>query len=88
MAEQQTLLEFPCRFAIKAMGLASLEFEAVVTDIVRRHAPDFDGGAVRKRPSRNGKYVAITVTIHARDKRQLDAIYTELSAHRQVLMAL
>ena len=88
MDSDDTLFEFPCDFPIKAMGEASVRFETVVLDIVRRHAPDLGEGAVRKRPSKNGKYVAITVTIRARDKKQLDAIYAELSAHQDVLMAL
>ena len=88
MADDDTLLQFPCDFPIKAMGEASAAFETVVLEIVQRHAPDFDHETVRKRPSRNGRYLALTVTIRARDKAQLDAIYAELSAHRQVLMAL
>ena len=88
MADDDTLLEFPCDFAIKAMGVSGEAFEAVVMDIVSRHAPDVDRSAVRSRPSRNGKYVAITVTIRAHSKQQIDAIYMELSAHQQVLMAL
>ena len=88
MADDDTLFEFPCDFPIKAMGEASAAFEAAVLEIVQRHAPDFDDQAVRRRPSRNGRYLAVTVTIRARDKQQLDAIYAELSAHREVLMAL
>ncbi|MDH3452684.1 MAG: DUF493 domain-containing protein [Gammaproteobacteria bacterium] len=88
MTDDDTLFEFPCDFPIKALGEASVGFEVAVLEIVQRHAPDFDTQAVRKRPSRNGRYLAVTVTIRARNKRQLDAIYAELSAHRQVLMAL
>ena len=88
MTDDVTLFDFPCDFPIKAMGEASAAFETVVLEIVRRHAPDLDTQAVRKRPSRNGRYLAVTVTIRARDKQQLDAIYSELSAHRKVLMAL
>ncbi len=88
MADDDTLFEFPCDFPIKAMGEASAAFKAAVLEIVQRHAPDFDDQAVRRRPSRNGRYLAVTVTIRARDKQQLDAIYAELSAHREVLMAL
>ncbi|MDH3713231.1 MAG: DUF493 domain-containing protein [Gammaproteobacteria bacterium] len=83
-----TLFDFPCDFPIKAMGQASAGFEAVVLEIVQRHAPDLGEGAVRTRPSRNGRYLAITITIRARNKQQLDAIYAELSAHSDVLMAL
>ena len=81
-------LELPCPFPIKAMGTAEAGFEELVVQIVRRHAPDLGEGAVRQRPSTNGKYVSITVTVTARSQAQLDAIYRDLSACEQVLMAL
>ncbi len=88
MSEEETLLEFPCEFSIKAMGLATPEFDAVVVGIVRQHAPELGEGAVRTRPSSGGKYLAVTVTINATSKRQLDAIYQSLTDHELVLMSL
>jgi len=88
MSEQETLLEFPCEFSIKAMGLATPEFDAVVVEIVRQHAPDLGEGAVRIRPSSGGKYLAVTVTINATSKKQLDTIYQALTDHELVLMSL
>lgn len=85
---QDSAIQFPCEFPIKAMGLATAELELTVVQIVRRHAPDLGEGAVRQRPSTNGKYVSITVTVTARSQAQLDAIYRDLSACEQVLMAL
>ena len=85
---EETLLEFPCRFSIKVMGLAAPEFDVTVVEIVRRHAPDLGEGAVQIRPSSGGKYLAVTVTIEARSRDQLDAIYRELTAHEQILMCL
>ena len=86
--EDATLFDFPCSFPVKAMGLAETDFDALVTDIIRRHVPDLPEGAVRVRPSRRGKYVAVTVVIEATSREQLDAIYKDLSAHERVLMAL
>jgi len=40
------------------------------------------------RPSRNGRYLGLTVTINARSKEQVDAIYQELSSNTMVIMAL
>jgi len=70
------------------MGLASGSFEAVVVDIVRRHAPEVAAAAVTVRPSAEGKYMAVTVTIEAQSRIQLDAIYQDLVACEQVLMAI
>lgn len=86
--EHETLLEFPCDFPVKAMGLAVDGFDLQVTELVRRHAPDLDEGAVRTRPSQGGKYLAVTITVRATSRAQLDAIYRELTACEAVLMAL
>lgn len=85
---EETLLEFPCQFAIKAMGKTDVELDLLVIGIVRRHAPDFGENAVKTRPSKDGNYLAVTVTIEATSKQQLDAIYQDLSNHPHVLMAL
>ena len=85
---KSSLLEFPCRFPIKAMGRAEPGFDSLVVEIVRRHAPDLHEGAVISRPSKAGKWVSVTVTIEATSKAQLDAIYQALSDHDKVVMAL
>lgn len=88
MSEQESLLEFPCQFAIKAVGKHADDFDAVVVEIVRRHAPDIHEGAVTIRPSKAGTYLSVTVMIEASSRQQLDAIYQGLSDHPDVLMAL
>lgn len=85
---EETLLEFPCQFPIKAMGRADLELDLLVIEIVRRHVDDINEGAITTRPSKDGNYIAITVIIEASSKQQLDAIYQDLSDHPHVLMAL
>jgi putative lipoic acid-binding regulatory protein len=86
--EQETLFEFPCSFPIKAMGKAGEDFDTLVVEIVRRHAPDLNEGSVRLRESSGGKWVSVTVLIEAKSKAQLDAIYRELSAHERVVWAI
>ena len=86
--EQETLLEFPCRFPIKAAGKAGEEFDSLVVEIVRRHVPDLTEAAVSLRESSGGKWVSVTVVIEASSKDQLDAIYRELSAHEKVVWAI
>jgi putative lipoic acid-binding regulatory protein len=86
--EEETLLEFPCRFPIKAAGKAGEDFDALVVEIVRRHVPDLNEAAVSLRESSGGKWVSVTVVIEASSKDQLDAIYRELSAHERVVWAI
>jgi putative lipoic acid-binding regulatory protein len=85
---EESPLEFPCRFPIKAMGMASDDFESLVVTLVRRHYPDLGEDAVVSRDSSGGKYLSVTVTIEASSRQQLDNIYMELSACEHVLMAL
>lgn len=86
--EDETLLDFPCEFPIKAVGLAEDSFGLLVVEIIRKHVDDLTEGAVNTRTSSNGKYLSVTVTINAESKSQLDAIYIELSGHERVMMAL
>ncbi len=86
--DQETLLEFPCDFAIKAMGETSDDLDAIVIEIVRRHVDDLAEGAVSSRQSSGGKFTSITVMIRATSKQQLDAIYMELSSHQRIKYVL
>ena len=84
----ESLLTFPCVFPIKVMGRREDGYAQTVTDIVLRHAPDFHPQTVEMRTSKNGRYLSLTVTINARSREQLDALYTELSKHPMVMMVL
>ena len=86
--EAKTLLEFPCRFPIKAMGRNSDDFEGIVTGIVLTHAELWPDEPVRSAPSTEGNFVSITTVIEARSQQQLDAIYQELTDCDLVMMAL
>ena len=85
---EESLLTFPCEFPIKVMGRASENFEADVVAIVRKHAPDLTETAISNRPSGNDNYIAITLTVNATSKEQLDNIYLELNGHESVVMML
>jgi putative lipoic acid-binding regulatory protein len=86
--QDDSALEFPCEFPIKAMGRAADNFDAVVVGIIRKHAPDFFDSTVKSRLSKGGNYVSITVTINAHSREQLDNIYLDLTANDLVLVAL
>ncbi|MEJ2308138.1 MAG: DUF493 domain-containing protein [Gammaproteobacteria bacterium] len=90
MSEDDEILQYPCEIAVKAMGRTDLDvdFEAVVVEIVRRHAPGIGEGAVTTRESRNGNYLAVTVRVIAESREQMDRIYQDLCDHDQVTMAL
>ena len=83
-----SLLEFPCDFPIKVMGRRADDFQRLVFDIVSRHDPQLSETRLKRRDSRNGRYLSITVNVHATSQAQLDAIYQELSTHERVVMML
>jgi putative lipoic acid-binding regulatory protein len=85
---ETSLLEFPCRFPIKAMGRQNDDFEYVVKEIVSRHANLWPQEPIRCTPSKAGNFVSVTAVVNAQSKDQLDAIYQDLTDCEQVLMAL
>lgn len=85
---EDTLFEFPTDFPVKMMGAASDEFRSLALGIVTRHFGEIDPARIEERPSKGGKYLGLTVTVRAESKAQLDALYMELTACRQVLVAL
>ena len=84
----ETLLEFPCDFPLKIMGLRSDDFAQSVVEVVLRHAPDFRPETVEMRPSSAGKYLSVTCVVRATSKPQLDQLYRALSAHPAVKVVL
>jgi putative lipoic acid-binding regulatory protein len=85
---EASLLEFPCEFPLKIMGLTQPGFAQAVIEVVQRHAPDFDPATVEMRTSREAKYLSITTTINATSREQLDELYKELCDHPMVSMVL
>ena len=88
MSEDQELLEFPCEFPVKIMGRDTDAFRAAAVGIVETHAGPVSEAAVRSRASRDGNFHALTITIRATSRAQLDSIYSALSAHEDIIMAL
>lgn len=84
----ETLLEFPCDFPLKVMGRKAAGFRELVVALVESHTGPLDDDMVRLRESRDGNFVALTLTLRAESQAQLDAVYGALSAHEQVLMVL
>lgn len=85
---EDTLLEFPCAFPIKAMGRNEDDFESLVTTLIFRHAAPVPGEAVKVAESGEGNFLSVTVTVEATSRAQLDRIYHELTDCDRVLMAL
>lgn len=88
MSMTESLLEFPCDFPIKVMGEARDDFAQAVVAVVQAHAPDFEAASVEMRASGKGNYLAVTCTIRATSREQLDNLYRDLSSHPYVKVVL
>ncbi|MCD6055938.1 MAG: hypothetical protein K0R12_900 [Gammaproteobacteria bacterium] len=86
--KKKSLLKFPCRFPIKAIGKASPHLSQIVFDMIEKHAPGLTESDITFRMSKENHYLALTITITATSQKQLDAIYRELSSHKLVLYVL
>ncbi len=86
--KEQKLLDFPCDFPIKMMGREQPEFRDAAVALVERHTGKIRSDAIRTALSRNGNFLSITITIKAQNQQQLDDIYSDLSAHEEILVAL
>ncbi len=88
MSEGESLLEFPCEFPIKVMGETRDDFVQAVVAVVQAHATDFDAASVEMRASGKGNYLAVTCTVRATSREQLDNLYRDLSSHPYVKVVL
>ena len=85
---EETLLEFPCEFPVKAMGRDTPEFHATVRELVEQHTGPLEDHRIQTALSRNAHFVSITITVNAQSQEQLDDIYRAITSHDDVLMAL
>ncbi len=88
MPPQPSLIEYPCAFPIKVMGVNAPGFIDAVVAVARQFDPDFDAASVARRDSSSGNYLGLTITIQATSREQLDELYRVLSTHPMVRVVL
>lgn len=87
--DEDSPLEFPCDFPIKVMGRDDNDdFRSEAVAIVEAEIGPLPEGAVSTQPSRNGRFLSVTVTVRAQSREQLDSLYRRLTAHERVLVVL
>jgi len=86
--QQETLVEFPCDFMIKAMGKSGPQFNEAVVAIVQQHDETFTADKMVTRESKKGTFVSITFHVYVENKPQLDAIYQNLTDSEHVLWSM
>jgi putative lipoic acid-binding regulatory protein len=83
-----SLIEYPSDFPIKIMGPMHDTFAQTMLELVVLHDPEFDAAKMEMRTSSNGNYLAVTVTVRATSREQLDNLYRALSGHPMVKVVL
>ena len=85
---QPSLIEYPSDFPIKIMGPTAEHFAQTIVVVVQQHDPGFDAATLEMRPSAKGNYLALTATVRATSRQQLDDLYRALSSHPMVKVVL
>jgi len=86
--DQESLIQYPSDFPIKIMGATHEDFTRTMVELVKLHDPEFHEVRMETRPSAQGNYLAITVTVRATSREQLDDLYRALSSHPMVKIVL
>lgn len=87
-ADRPSLIQYPCAFPIKVMGVKNDHLVATITHIALQFDPAFDASTMALRPSKGGNYLGVTITINATSRAQLDELYRTLSTHPLVKVVL
>lgn len=85
---QESYYQFPCEYPIKVVGPASSQFETTVIQIMEQHVEELPSYRIKRKWSRNKKYLSLTFTIKAQSLQQLEAIYRDLKTFELVFMTL
>lgn len=83
-----SLIEFPCDFPVKVMGIHDPGFVPALIELAKAFDPHFNEAGIRLRQSRQGTYQGVTLTVHATSQGQLDDLYRSLTSHPLVKVVL
>ena len=81
-------LLFPCWFPLRVIGEDLEGIQALVVEIVQRHVPSLDLAEVTVERSSKGRYASINMHFNADTREQMDALYKELTACKEVKWVL
>jgi putative lipoic acid-binding regulatory protein len=64
MAEDlsESLIEFPCHFPIKIIGVAHQDFIQIITALIKEHIHNFIDKKIESKMSSEGKFISLTCT--------------------------
>ena len=80
------LLDFPCQFPFKVLGVADVALADQVIAVLQQHAPGDYSPSIK--PSSKGNYLSVTVTVTATSKEHLETMYSALGQIELVRVVL
>ncbi len=83
-----SLLTFPTTLTLRAMGYNHPNFPGRVLRALQTCQPELNESAVNLRPSREGKYLAVTVRVTVEDQAELDGLYQALRGVEGLILAV
>jgi putative lipoic acid-binding regulatory protein len=87
--EKPPLIEYPTIYAFKVMGKQEHGFKEYVRQLFKRLlGADVSPDSISEQPSRQGRYVSLTVSVYLLSEEQRKSIYTSLHKERRVLSYL
>jgi putative lipoic acid-binding regulatory protein len=82
----ESLLKFPTDVPVKVFGRNDSKFRAAAIKIAEAHYGD--AHRVVEHLSKKGNYLSLTITVHAKSRAQIDALYSDLVASDEVIMVI
>lgn len=86
--QNDQLWQFPMEYPVKVVGEARHPMREIVTNILRKHVPDFNPATLTEKLSSAGNYVSVTSAVHIERKEQINGMYADFAAHPHIKMAL
>lgn len=77
--KQESLIEFPCHFTLKIVGVNVPEFHSTICSIARQYDVGFDESQNRSRLGKTEKYCSLSIRVYVTEKATLDQIYQALT---------
>jgi putative lipoic acid-binding regulatory protein len=88
MKDNSSPFQFPCDYSAKVIGIYSDYFEEKIIEITKHYFPNTKIEISDKRYSKDHNYLAVTFSVYANNKEEIDALYQGLSDLPEVLMVL
>lgn len=80
------LVEFPCHFTFKVMGLATPELPDSVVAVAQQHAPGDYSPTVK--PSSKGNYHSVSIQVQVTSQQHIETLYRALADIEEVRYVL